>query len=327
MLPGRDVDLSRVSVAEVLRDSAAQHGWRKAYENPYFEHLTIHDLIRDPEAVLEDILMQPGVGRTSLARIKVALFWYLDPILKGEPEKAEQGRGEQGRSEQGRSEQVRAEQGRAGPRGSVSKDMIASLLRMIQPHPDRFSFNAEFSLAAQASRLMLFEEAYLESEGAHFFFFARTIPEMMKSDALLGLELGQTEDAAAHMKRMRSLAAALWAGRATGTIFMDRAELLRILRREGQYAALTDADIAEQVGLLRRAAFAFSSHISAKVVDYASLGLAQGFIVRGHKAILSSFGGYIICEEARMRRAAEALAERAEEAGEDFAGFLDAQTG
>jgi hypothetical protein len=270
-LPGPDApqpDPKTCTVAELLlRVQPAIRLRSRVRDSQLLRSVTLADLISDPLR-LDDFLARcrrlPQCGDGQVTRIRAALVAA-----------------------------IRAAQANPDPAvlGQAPEEPPAGAPLPVQGlyHPD--SVEAIRSVYLRMWRLAQFER---------FVYLPGSLPEFVKTPALLKAELGSLhdlQDYAQALAMMRiGLANTL---RADGLILIDRHMLEAVLRRQGRYAAMTAGEVAEQRALLCGMKALLPSTIRVVVTDFETARLTPAAII-GEDVVLYAMGGYAVLRAPAM---------------------------
>ena len=186
------------------------------------------------------------------------------------------------------------------------------------PYPVTADFHPDFVSAWRS----VYQRAWQRAHFDEFIYIPSSLPEFVKHPAVLRIEIGPETDLTRYLAENDALRRSLPAlTGAKGLILMDRARLDIIFNRHGPYAGLTEAAVAEQRRMVHDLIAELPSRIEMKVCDIEGAGLSAGAVV-GDMVTLSSMGGYLVTQDARLKAMITARSEEAAKRSPDFADYL-----
>jgi hypothetical protein len=269
------------TIARILQAHDPESRLRSAFlENPLLSAVTLQDLV-DPSA-LDDFLREcrrlPGCGKKTLGTVdrllseEIAKYRMISPGVPSSP---------------------------SSGRSPSSLQGSATGLGM---YPSGWS---SFVGALCPDTIDGMQDVFLRQwRAAHFSTFVYlpvSLPEFIKTPAVLLAELGEHHYLSEYGQRMMGLRRSLaLIGQARGDIFLDSQMLSAILDRQGRYAGLRELDVSEQLAALTEFASNLPEGTECVVVDFERSRLSSVSIV-GEDIVLYAMGGYIHVRDPRVR--------------------------
>ncbi|MCC5984125.1 MAG: hypothetical protein JJU42_07155 [Rhodobacteraceae bacterium] len=126
-----------------------------------------------------------------------------------------------------------------------------------------------------------------------FIYLPGSVPDFVYTAAVLRAELGDRAGIDDYLRKLDAIRVSTRSVAARGLIVLDGHTLDTIFARQGRYAALTDADVAEQRAALHRMLSELPAGVDCVVTDYDRQQLSSGFIV-GEDHVLYNMGCYMV---------------------------------
>jgi len=271
VLPGpvtQEPDLETCTVAELLLRVQPEIRLRtRVRDSQLLQSVTLADLISDPLR-LDDFLARcrrlPQCGESQVTRIRAALVAAIRA--------------------------ARAGSGPAGPRqpSAGPADDVALTLKGLY-YPDSIA-------SARAVYLRMWRLAQFD----RFVYMPSSLPEIIKTRALLRAELGDQHDLGSYAGVMGQMLNSLAnTRRIEGLVLIDRHMLEAVLRRQGRYAVMTADEVAEQRELLCQMEAQLPPKVGVVVTDFESARLTPAGII-GEDVVIYAMGGYAIFRNPAM---------------------------
>ena len=158
-----------------------------------------------------------------------------------------------------------------------------------------------------------------------FAYLPSSIPEFVKSPAVLRAELGPDTDLTAYLAGMTGMRNALRLyNSASGLVLLDKQRLDMMFERRGRYAGLNAADLAQQHRQLATMLETLPHGIDFKVLDTEAAYLSCGTIM-GEFVTIAAMGGYIVTHDAPLAQLLVNRALVAAQKGQQLSEYLDAR--
>ena len=180
----------------------------------------------------------------------------------------------------------------------VSLDYLLGL--GLQRMDSAMSFGADFFPDPFSSENTVYEELFLSQTGGYFVYVCETLPELLKTRAVLEIELGDTARAAAYHARMEAVCSAAATRENNGLVIMDRRTIDQLISGTGLYVGLNAQQIREQIERLTSFIDSQQPTLTACVVDYRNHGLAQVFLSTPCRVVSRMGDGYVTTGNAEL---------------------------
>lgn len=270
------------TIGQLLRDHYKNARFREVFLNqPLLDTWTVKFVLSSREsfeAFVNKCLTLPQFGRTQEIRLRSVLM-HLDQQM-GLASPAFNARADEGRKP------IHAK----GSALALDLDHTAPITMSGKFYPDFITaFRAVYQ---RAWRLAPFEE---------FVYLPASLPEFVKHPEVLLAEIGPEVDLNAYLAEnaaLRNNFSDLKS--ATGLILIERTRLDLLLRRQGRYALLSEATVAEQLQMLAKLIAELPDGMECKVCDFEAARVSSGSVV-GEMLIISAMGGYVVLQNSRFR--------------------------
>lgn len=207
----------------------------------------------------------------------------------------------------------------------VNLDYLLGL--SLQQTEAEISFGADFYPGVHSADNTIYEGAFLPTGGAYFIYVCETVPDYLKTMAVLALELGSAEMATAYHARMTALREAAGTVEANGLVLMDRRVIDQLRAGRGLYAGLTGDEIADQLASLTRFFDAQSPTLGALVVEYHTEGLTPVFLSSPSRVLTRLGDGYVAAGNSQLYQHLRQQALTASRKGVPLGDHLSAPSG
>lgn len=214
--------------------------------------------------------------------------------------------------------------------GAVLMDLQARLgLPESQPDtwthlddPTPITLSGEFYPDFVSAWRSVYQRAWQKAHFDEFIYIPSSLPEFVKHPDVLQIELGPDTDLTRYLSENAGLRRSLPALTGfSGLMLMDRSRLDVIFRRLGPYRALSKAAIAEQRRMVNELVCKLPPRIGMKVCDIEAARLSGGSVV-GDMVIMSSMGGYLVMQDARLKALITARCHKAVKRCTDLADYI-----
>jgi hypothetical protein len=293
LLVGEPAKALQRSLRDVIMRAFPDNAFRKGViEDEFFETTTLGSVLRAPEKVLYDASFVPNVGQKSLTELRYMVATAFESLFPKEWAAAAN-RVEQAVSDAAVKEIPRTPQKKA--------PSFIEQLEQVHRHwalaPERVRTVTDFYPGAFADHNYLYEQEYYRLEGDRFYYICHTIPELLKTQAVLTIELGKTIDAQAYGARMNRLMGQISDRKNHGIVLVDSLVISDLMACSGRYRGLRPEQAEEQIALILGQLEAQSPDISAYVVNYQMNQISSAFLTEHKRLIIYSFGGYLVSED------------------------------
>jgi hypothetical protein len=147
----------------------------------------------------------------------------------------------------------------------------------------------------------VYQRAWRLAHFEEFVYLPASLPEFVKHPEVLRAEIGPEVDLNAYLAENVALLNNFSDLKsATGLILIERTRLDLLLQRQGRYALLSEATVAEQRQMLAKLISELPDGMEAKVCDFEAARISPGAVV-GEMLIFSAMGGYVVFENSRVR--------------------------
>lgn len=136
--------------------------------------------------------------------------------------------------------------------------------------------------------------------GKTAFYLPNTLPDFFKTEAVWQAERHDfriNQKYRANLKKVSDLASE---AQISVRFVIDETVWNDLVTRRGKYRSLTEAQVAEQVGILRSAGVGFGGQMSFETANYPAAGLSNCLVVEHQFISTYVFGGYYITKDPRM---------------------------
>ncbi|MHA7887770.1 MAG: hypothetical protein ACX937_10430 [Roseicyclus sp.] len=264
------------TLAEILQPYRASLRLRPGLLRSEFgQTTTLSDLLSDPEEVLAQLRLVPGVGEVSIARIKQAIFGHFAQCSPVEWSASD----------------------RPAPFGETADGADPALLERFRHLRQVWGFSREsLSVAGvfhpdYTSRATTVFPAAL-SENTPFVYAPESLPEILKTPAVFKAEQGWSPQRAEYLGRLKAALDEDVVPPEGSLILLDRYPLEDLAKGRGQYAGLGQAEITEQLAVLKRVLCAAEAPVTV-VTEFRKVGMSSGFATANGPLFHYCFGGYI----------------------------------
>lgn len=196
----------------------------------------------------------------------------------------------------------------------------------VQRTDSTISFGADFFPAPFSAENTLYEELFLSQTSGYFVYVCETVPELLKTKAVLEIELGDVALAATYHARMEAIRSAAATRENNGLVIMDCRIIDQLLSGTGRYVGLTAPQIRDQIGILNNFFESQLPTVTASVVDYRKDGLAQMFLSTPCRVVSRMGDGYVASGNAELYRHLRHTARNACRAGVPFSQYVAGDT-
>jgi transcriptional regulator with XRE-family HTH domain len=184
------------------------------------------------------------------------------------------------------------------------------------------SFGAEFFPSPFSSENTIPEELFLSQTNGYFIYVCETVPELLKTQAVLEIELGNVDVAVSYHARMEAVRCAAATRENNGLVLMDGGIIDQLLSGTGRYVGLSAAQIREQIGILGSFFKSQSPMVSASVVDYRKNGLSQVFLSTPCRVVSRLGDGYVAAGNSELYQHLRQTARSAFSEGVAFSDYV-----
>jgi hypothetical protein len=244
----------------------------------FVQTTTLSDILSDPGGTLESLRIVPGVGETSVARTRQAVFAYLDACFP--VEWAASGC---------------ARDAMEGPTAGEGGDpALVARFRALR-HAWGYSENSlpvtgVFHGDYTSPGTTVFSAAL--TSRSPFVYAPESLPEILKTPAVFKVEQGWSRERAEYLERLQAALAEDIVLPKGSMILLDRYRLGDLVDARGQYAGLSREDVAAQLSMLARALCGAGAPRTL-VTDFRKSGLSSGFATAEGPLFHYCFGGYL----------------------------------
>lgn len=290
-LPIRDVLCTHDTKAK-FRQSALKHD--------FFASVTLAQIVEAPSQILHEIQLIPGLGVKTLSLLKLVISDEIASLFPAE--------------------------WRRSSASDVSNDALTQKLSLFRklfiPAQDIIAFHAEYYSQAFSDANLFVENTVLRDASSDFLYACVSLPEPLKTPALLALET-PNHTTANYASRMEELLQISMRRQVKGCILIDSAILHSLATRSGQYRSLSDDDVKHQISILQQIAHLAQPNLNIRVTDYKKHQISTGFL--GGDGVLSIYmlGGYLRTEDPSMIRLFRDQVVSASKAGIALDNFLN----
>lgn len=205
--------------------------------------------------------------------------------------------------------------------GAVSFNVILKICQFFDVPLDYFAPSGfiqkthipfSFHDAALEGGAFIYDEFMKRSLSGESLYISNTIPDALKTAAVMTAELGEQSyipPYAAKMKAIRESDAIIKS--LSGAFFIDEIMLLDLMNTRGIYASLSHDDASEQVQIVHRLFEAVFPRVHGYVIDFRRNDLSTCFVVDQRFGAQFVFGGYLEWESPTLGQMVHKKAMRA----------------
>ncbi len=187
--------------------------------------------------------------------------------------------------------------------------------------PFQGSLYPDFVSAWESVYLRMWRLAHFET----FVYLPSSIPEFVKSPAVLRAELGPDANLTSYLDGLSSLRNSQHLNnQATGLVVLNRSCLDMLFARQGVYAALSPVDVENQRARMVHMLESMSTGIEFKVLDTEAAHLSSATIM-GELVTLAVMGGYLVTQDAPLAQLLGNRAKAAARKGISLSQYLQAK--
>lgn len=257
------------TVRDIVLLRYADHGLRPSLLGTAFASTwTLERILSDPEGALNDLTLTPRVGAVTVARIRQVLMQELQRLRPAAWSEAHAPLA-------------------PPPGGDAAR--IARFLRVWQPSAESMPLTGTFHPDFQAVDNEVLTACLVAARP--FLYVCISIPEILKTPAVLFCEQGTTAESKAYASRLRSLRQQDIRLPHGSTVLLDAPAMDDLARRSGRYSVLQASDIRLQLQILADFLL-LGDGLMVRVSDLRKSGLSSGFMVDGGPLYHYCFGGY-----------------------------------
>lgn len=150
----------------------------------------------------------------------------------------------------------------------------------------------QFFPDAFANQNDIYERVATSNPDAFRLYICDTLPELVKTPAVMRCEVGERAELAPYAERMEALLHQMEQMRAAGMYLCDRSIIEQLITRRGLYADLSQSDLDEQLARLSAFNQRFFPKATGYVVEYRKYGLSSCYLYGDDKIIMFQFDGY-----------------------------------
>lgn len=267
-------------IRDVLRSHETKSKFRQsALTHDFFTHSTLAHILEAPEQMLREIQLIPRLGVKTLALLKLVIS---DEIALAFP-----------------AEWRRCTANYSTP--SILSEKLALFRKIFAPVQDVIPFHAEYYSQAFSDANLNAENTFLRDAASDFLYVCVSLPEPLKTPAVLALETPEPSTAN-YGARMQDLLQTALSRPLKGCILMDSGTLMDLATRSGPYRSMTPEETTHQISILRWITQLPHPDLHIRVTDYKKHQISTGFL--GGEGILSVYlmGGYLRTEDPSMIR-------------------------
>lgn len=135
-----------------------------------------------------------------------------------------------------------------------------------------------------------------------FHYIPATLPDFLKTDAVWRAEYATNGPDEAYVRWLATIRETASMSDLTGDVFLNMSVLQMLVTRRGKYAALTETDVASQIGKIRETLKPHEDRIALWVVDYQVARLSYALLVPDDHVSLYLFGSYAEIQDGALYR-------------------------
>lgn len=199
---------------------------------------------------------------------------------------------------------------RADHSGAVSFNVVLKIAKFFNVPlesfaPDDFGGKTyqpfSFQDVALQDGAAIYDQFMARSLNAESIYISNTLPDALKTQAVILAELGDQPFVSAYAEKMRAIRENPDVIKnISGAFFVDESIMLCLLRRQGIYAQLTENDAAEQIEILNALFETAFPRVHGYVIDFRSNNLSTCFVVNQKFGAQFVFGGYLTWESEEL---------------------------
>lgn len=205
----------------------------------------------------------------------------------------------------------------------VSVDYLLAL--SFQGIESDMAFAAEFIADAFNKSNYFYEEIFLSQTNGYFIYVCDTLPELLKTPAILEAELGCRDTAAAYGNRMWTLRKIADEGAYNGIVLIDVSVMRQLITATGRYAGIPVSQRKKQIAVIDDFLKRQTPTVTSAVVDYRVAGLSQMFLATPCRVVSRLGDGYVSAVNMDLYRHLRRKALQACRDAPSVDAFLDAE--
>lgn len=187
-----------------------------------------------------------------------------------------------------------------------------------------FSFGVDFFPDAYSEDNRIFEFNFSTTRNGYFIYICHTLPEPLKTPAILRAELEAEHDTERYLQRMALLRDMSRERLNTGLVLIDAAVLDQLRHRRGLYRSLSRAEAQAQFDIMSAFLQQQYPSVNCFVVNYMRDRLTTAFLAPPSRVTAYFFGGYMTMGNPQIHDACRDLALAACRRGLPFAEYVAA---
>lgn len=180
---------------------------------------------------------------------------------------------------------------------------------------DKQSFSVEFYANAFLPDNKIYETVAASDDSLYRVYICDTIPEFIKTEAVLKCELGQRLELIDYVERMKFLKATLLQSNMSGLFLCDTSMLHQMLSLTGLYRNLKLEDQLAQIEQLMNYTQSVFPKVTGFAVDYRSFDISTAYLYGHDKIVSFQHGGYFFYSSQVLTQQLHARIKSATQAG------------
>jgi transcriptional regulator with XRE-family HTH domain len=180
---------------------------------------------------------------------------------------------------------------------------------------DKQSLAVEFYANAFLPDNKIYESVAISDDSLYRVYICDTIPEFIKTEAVLKCELGQRPELSDYVERMKILKDNLLKSHMSGLFLCDMSILHQLLSLTGLYRNLTLEDQRTQIDQLINYTKSVFPKVTGYAVDYRSFDISTAYLYGHDKIVSFQHGGYLLCSSQVLTTQLHARIKSATQAG------------
>jgi len=185
------------------------------------------------------------------------------------------------------------------------------------------NITVDFYPDAFLSENRIYEEVAASNPESFRVYICDTIPEFLKTEAILRAEIGDRKELQEYAARMEGLKNFLLSSALSGLYLCDRYVLESLKKRQGCYAALSMEEMQDQIERIRKFNSLFFPQSQGYAVDYRKTRLTSSYLYGDDRIVMFTFEGYLSFSSQLITQSVKERVRNAILQGESIQAYLE----